>query len=216
MLTVYGVALSPFVRKLMLTLEYKGLAYENEPTFPGSDEAAFRAISPLGKIPVLDHDGFAVADTSVICRYVDRQFPEKSIYPTDPKDEARATWLEEFADSKLVECCAVLFREKFLNPSMFSTPTNEAAVTNVLENQMPPLLQYLESQMPESGPLVGDSISIADLSIIACFLQARYGDFEVDGALYPKLRAYLDRAYAHDVVAARMTQEAAAVKSLMA
>jgi glutathione S-transferase len=73
MIKIYGVPLSPFVRKALLALEYKGLDYENEPTFPGDESPAFRAISPLGKIPVLEHDGFTVPDTSVICRYLDRR-----------------------------------------------------------------------------------------------------------------------------------------------
>lgn len=214
MLKVYGVPLSPFVRKLMLTLEYKGLEYENEPTFPGSEEPAFRAISPLGKIPVLDHDGVTVPDTSVSCRYVDRQFPEQSIYPDDPVLEAKACWLEEFADSKLIDACAGLFRQRFLNPKMFNTPTDEAAVQDILDNQLPPLLDYLESQVPESGPLVGDSISIADIAVLTCFMQARYGDYEVDGTQYPKLKAYLDGALNNDIVKNRMAKEGEAVAAL--
>lgn len=58
MMKLYGIALSPFARKALLVLDYKGLAYENIPTFPGDTSAEFRAISPLGKIPILEHDGF--------------------------------------------------------------------------------------------------------------------------------------------------------------
>ena len=46
-------------------------------------------------------------------------------------------WLEEFADSKLIDACAGLFRERFLNPRMFGTPTDEANVKDILDNQMP-------------------------------------------------------------------------------
>ena len=60
MIKIYGVPLSPFVRKALLALEYCELEYENEPTFPGDQSPEFRAISPLGKIPVLDHDGFTI------------------------------------------------------------------------------------------------------------------------------------------------------------
>lgn len=51
MLKFHGVPLSPFVRKVLFTLEYKKLDFEINPVFPGSDDAAFREISPLGKIP---------------------------------------------------------------------------------------------------------------------------------------------------------------------
>jgi len=211
MFKLYGVPLSPFVRKAMLVLEYKELEYENVPTFPGDEAPEFRAISPLGKVPVLDHDGFTVPDTSVIARYLDRIAPEKSIYPTDPQLEARACWLEEFADSKLMEACGTLFRQRLLNPKMFNQPTDEEAVQNVLDNEMPDRLAYLESVVPESGYLVGDSLSIADIAITTCFIQARYGDFDVDGSTSPKLRNYLDQAFASPLVTQRLEAEKAAM-----
>lgn len=216
MIKVHGVHLSPFVRKVLLTLEYKGIPYESVDVFPGSEEPEFRAISPLGKIPVLEHDDFTIPDTSVICRYLDRVYPDNPIYPADAKLEAQACWLEEFADSKLIEACAGLFRQIFLNPAMFNTPTDEAVVKDILENQMPDLLKYLESQTPETGVLVGDAISIADIAVLTCFLQARYADFEVDGDAYPKLRAYLDRCLSNELVQKRMEEEKKVVAALAA
>lgn len=214
MIKIHGVHLSPFVRKVLLTLEYKGMPYESVNVFPGSPDPAFRAISPLGKVPVLEHDGFTIPDTSVICRYLDRIHPDKPIYPTDPKLEARACWLEEFADSKLIEACAGLFQQRFLFPKMMNQPTDEAKVTEILGQQMPPLLDYLESQTPASGPLVGDSIGIADFAVLTCFLQASYGDFEVDGSRYPRLRSYLDGCLADEIVQNRMAAEAEMVKAM--
>jgi glutathione S-transferase len=211
MIKLYGVPLSPFARKALLALDYKELEYENVPTFPGDEAPEFRAISPLGKIPVLEHDGFTVPDTSVICRYLDRIAPEKSLYPEDPQLEARASWLEEYADSRLVETCATLFRERLLNPKMFNQPTNEEVVQNVLDNTMPECLAYLETVVPESGYLVGDSLSVADLAVTTCFIQARYGDYDVDGGAAPKLRNYLDRAFAAPLVVQRLEAEKAAM-----
>ena len=211
MIKLYGVPLSPFARKALLALDHKGLEYENVPTFPGDESPEFRAISPLGKIPVLEHDGFTIPDTSVICRYLDRIAPENSLYPDDPRDEARACWLEEYADSKLVETCATLFRERLLKPKMFDQPTDEAVVQDILDNAMPACLEYLESVVPESGYLVGGHLSVADIAVTTCFIQARYGDFEVDGAAAPKLRSYLDQAFAAPLVVRRMQAEAAAM-----
>ena len=173
MIKLYGVPLSPFARKAMLALEYFELDYENEPTFPGDESPEFRAISPLGKIPILDHDGFTVADTSVICRYLDRISADKSIYPDDPQEEARACWLEEYADSRLVENCAGIFRERLLKPKMMNQPTDEENLANILDNTLPECLKYVESVVPESGYLVGSNLSIADLSIVTCFIQAQ-------------------------------------------
>lgn len=209
MIKLYGVPLSPFARKAMLALEFKGLDYENEPTYPGDESPEFRAISPLGKIPVLDHDGFTVPDTSVICRYIDRIAPEKSLYPADPQEEARACWLEEYADSRLIENCAGIFQERLLKPKMMNQPTDEERLATILDDTLPECLNYLESVVPESGYLVGDALSIADLSVVTCFIQAQYGDYDVDGGAYPRLRRYLDQAYAAPLVTNRLESERA-------
>ncbi len=214
MIKLYGVSLSPFVRKVMFTLNHKGLSYTSEPTFPGDASPEFRAISPLGKVPVLEHDGLTVPDSSVICRYLDRISPEKSIYPTDPQLEARACWIEEYADSRLVECCGPLFRERLLNPRLLNQPTDQAVVANILDNTLPECIAYLETLVPESGFLVGDDLSIADIAVTSCFIQARYGDFDVDGAAAPRLRRYLDDAFANPLVTSQLEVEKEAVPAL--
>lgn len=215
MIRLYGTPLSPFVRKVMFTLNYKGLNFDHEHTFPGDESPEFRAISPLGKIPVLEHDGFTIPDSSVICRYLDRISPEKSIYPTDPQLEAQACWIEEYADTRLIENCGGLFRERLLHPRLLNQATNDEVVQNILEESMPACLAYLETLAPESGYFVGDSLSIADFAVTTCFIQARYGDFDVDGSVAPKLRSYLDGAFANPLVAAQLDAEKNAVPGLL-
>lgn len=214
MIKIHGVPLSPFVRKTLFTLEYKELEYENNPVFPGAEEDEFRAISPLGKIPILEHDGFTTPDSSVICRYLENVFPENSIYPEDPRDEAKATWIEEFADTKLVEALAGLFTQRFLNPKFLGEPTDEQAVTNILENLVPPVLDYLETITPEEGLLVGSSVTIADIAVVTCFIQAQYADFEPDADKYPRIKRYLDYTLNSDLVKNRLKSEQEALAQM--
>jgi glutathione S-transferase len=49
-----------------------------------------RAINPVGKVPVLVDDGFAVWDTLAIAEYLAERFPEKALWPADAKARARA------------------------------------------------------------------------------------------------------------------------------
>ncbi|HTK99096.1 MAG TPA: glutathione S-transferase family protein [Pseudomonadales bacterium] len=208
---VHGHPLSPFVRKVLLTLDVKGIEHENIVVFPGDSSPQFRAVSPLGKIPVLQHDDFSIADSSVICRYLERVFPTPAIYPADPKLEARALWVEEYADTKVIENCAGLFQQRFLFPKLMNKPTDQAIVDDILTHGLPPVLDYLESIAPESGYFVGNALSIADLSVTTCFLQAQYADFAVDAKRYPKLGRYLAAAFASPIVTARMAKERAVV-----
>ena len=48
------------------------------------------AVSPVGKVPVLVDDGLAVWDTLAIAEYVAEKFPDKHLWPQDPKARARA------------------------------------------------------------------------------------------------------------------------------
>lgn len=47
-------------------------------------------INPVGKVPVLVDDGFAVWDTLAIAEYLAERFPKHRLWPADPKARARA------------------------------------------------------------------------------------------------------------------------------
>src|SRR5574343_5836 len=47
-------------------------------------------INPVGKVPVLVHNGLVVWDTLAIAEYVAEQFPDKQLWPADRKARARA------------------------------------------------------------------------------------------------------------------------------
>lgn len=49
-----------------------------------------KGVSPLGQVPVLVDDGFAVWDTLAIAEYLAERFPDKSLWPTDVRARARA------------------------------------------------------------------------------------------------------------------------------
>jgi glutathione S-transferase len=48
------------------------------------------AINPVGKVPALVDDGFAIWDTLAIAETLAERFPEKQLWPADPKQRARA------------------------------------------------------------------------------------------------------------------------------
>ena len=48
------------------------------------------AVSPVGKVPVLVHGELAVWDTLAIAEYVAESFPDRQLWPADPKARARA------------------------------------------------------------------------------------------------------------------------------
>ena len=91
---IHGAILSPFVRKVLVVAELKGLEYEQLTVLPGSDDEAFRRISPLGKIPALTDGDFSISDSSVICEYLEELHPDGPLVGADPESRAMTRmWL---------------------------------------------------------------------------------------------------------------------------
>ncbi len=57
--------------------------------FPGGNPR-IRQVSPTGKVPLLDHDGFKLWESLAIIEYVAELFPHAGLLPGDRKDRALA------------------------------------------------------------------------------------------------------------------------------
>ncbi len=205
-----GVHISPFVRKVAVVLTMKGLEYEHEMVIPGQLSAEYLALSPLKKIPVLVDGDFAVPDSSVICQYLEEQYPEPSVLPETPRERARTRFLEEFADTRLTDAMRVFVIERFVNPVLFNTPTDTAKVKWAEEEGAPEALAYLETQVPEVGFLFG-AFSLADIALASPVMTAAYGDYKVDPDRWPRFAAFVERVEAVPVVRSVVEAERAAL-----
>ena len=195
MATLYGAGLSPFVRKVRVLLAEKGVSYEHDPVVPFNVSAEYKAMSPLGKIPAYRDEKGALADSSVICAYLERRHPTPALYPSDPYEYARALWFEEYGDSPLVAITGPkIFFQKIIGPAFFNQPTDDAVVSKAVNEELPPLFDYLESQITGDW-LVGSQFSIADISIGTQFVNLRLAGVSVDAARWPKLARYIARVH---------------------
>ncbi len=190
--TLYGVNASPFVRKVRVVMEEKGLAYELEPVIPINVSAEFKKLSPLGKIPAYRDGDLVLSDSSVICAYLEKIKPEPAIYPSDPGEYAKALWFEEYGDTAVAEVLtAKLFREKVVAQLLSNRPTDEAVVEEALRQDLPPLFDYLEGQIGSRDSLVGDWFSIGDVGVATHFVNFSHAGFEVDSSRWPRLARYI-------------------------
>ena len=204
--TVYGVSVSPFVRKVLMALDHKVIPYTLVNAVPHDTSPAFRRASPLGKVPAFEDEHGTLADSSVIVQYLESRYPETPLLPAEPMARARVLWLEEFADSALVAPLGTLFFERGVKRLMGQGEADEGKIASAMES-LPALLDYLESQVPEQGFLAGDGVTLADLSVPSVFLNARYVGYQVDAGRWPRLQAYLERLWAHPLYQARIADE---------
>jgi len=190
---LYGAPLSPFVRKVAVAMEEKNIAYEWNPVRPHDRLEEFGRISPLGKIPAYKDDLVALADSSVICFYLEKTHPEKSLYPADTLELVRALWFEEYFDGGMITPMSTVYFQKWMNP-LLGKPMDEALVKEAIEITLPPMFDYLESQLKPNRWMVGEHFSIADISLAVGFMNLHLAGYPLDKMRYPKLAGYVERA----------------------
>jgi glutathione S-transferase len=204
---IIGSFVSPYVRKVLACLELKGLDYRVDPITPffGNDE--FERLSPLRRIPVLIDGDFTLCDSSVICAYLEDAYPFPPLLPAQPRDRARARWLEEFADTRLGDLFIWgLFYQRVVRPAVWGEPGDEARVARILAEDAPSALDYLERELPASGFLFGD-LGLADISVASFFRNAENAGFTVDAGRWPKVARFVGDVLAQPVFARLLRYE---------
>jgi glutathione S-transferase len=208
MLTVHGAPASPFVRKVLVVLDEKKVPYQLDPVFPFGVSAEFKKISPLGKIPAITEDGRSLSDSSVISAYLERRHPEPAMYPSDPWEYGRALWFDEYADTAMVQVIgAKIFFQKVVGPRFMNQKTDEAMVAKAVSEELPPIFDYLESQLQGGPTLAGGRFSLADVSVASQLVNLRYAGYEPDSARWPKLAAAFAATVARPSFVKRLEEE---------
>ena len=215
-LTIIGSFVSPYVRKVLAAMNLKGLPYQVDPITPFYGNEQFERLSPLRRIPVLIDGDFSISDSTVICDYLEDAYPGHALWPRDPKDRARARWLEEFADTRLGDLFIwSLFYQKVVRPTVWGEPTDQQRVARAENEQIPAALDYLEGELPADGFLFGE-IGVADVAIASFFRNGAYAGFEIDADRWPRTATFIQRVLGHSCVAALLpfedVQRGAAIK----
>ena len=116
MITVHGASGSPFVRKVLAVLAIKNVPYEQVQQMPFTNDAQFRKISPLGKIPVLIDGDLTICDSKVICEYLEAAYPEIPVFPSGLADSETAQQRADALDALGVVAAAPPLRRSGRQP----------------------------------------------------------------------------------------------------
>ena len=207
--TVHGVNLSPFVRKVRVFLAEKGVAYDLNPVNPFAAGPEYRKISPLGKIPAFEDGDVTLADSSVICSYLEQKHPTPALYPSDIKANAQAQWFEEYGDSGVSPALGMVFFQKIVAPMIMKQETDEALVAKTLAEDIPQVFDYLEGQLGDTDGLVGGQFSIGDIGVATSFVNFHHTGNSVDATKWPKLDRYVTAIHSRPSFKAVIEEETA-------
>jgi glutathione S-transferase len=96
-----------------------------------------------------------------------------------PKIHGAALFLEEYADTRLMEDVGAVFFERIVKSLMKQTP-DEAPVKKGIEELMPAAMAYLESLAPEGDGIVGGRFSVAGVAIGSQFVNWGHAGQSID------------------------------------
>jgi glutathione S-transferase len=186
-ITLWGFDGSTYVRTIKMLLAEKGVTQfkqvplnvlKGEPKKPEHLER-----HPFGKVPVLDHDGMRILETTAIARYLNDVLPGKSLVPATPKDRARMDMIVGIVDSYGYGALIGGVAAFHLFPD-FVGGKNDTTRTNGIENGR----KVIELTMKTKGssPFIAGELSLADLYLapIAFYVSLtpdKEGVFDVDG-----------------------------------
>lgn len=185
MLTLYWWPRTRAFRVVWM-LEELGADYELRPLDIDSETArndpAFRAVSPLGKVPALADGEARVADSAAICLYLADRFPASGLAPASD-DPARGgyLWWMFFAPSVMEPCMAEKFNGWTANHRAHGWGDFDSMLAALEQGVVP-------------GPwLLGDRFGAADVMVgSSAWYMRQFGLLPTGGPI----EAYIERCIA--------------------
>lgn len=196
--TIIGSYLSPYIRKVLVCLALKEIDYVIEPIAPvlGNDEFS-RTRAPL-RSPIFIDENVSLADSTVICEYLQERYPEPALYPATPQARARARWIEEYADTRMGEVFIWrLFNERVIKQRVLGEQGDPAVASRAVDVQAPQVLDYLEREFSTASPYLFGTLGIADITVASFMRNAALAGYAIDQSRWPAMHACVQSALQH-------------------
>ncbi len=186
---IYGDSISGNCLKVKWVADLLGLSYdwiETGVLVGASRTPAFLALNPAGQVPaVILDDGRPLAQSNAIILHLAEGSP---LIPADPYDRARMLeWMfwEQYSHEPYV--AVARFQVRFQGKRV-------ADLEPRIVERGKAALQRLEDGLAKTPFLVGNSVSLADVALVAYTREAGDGGFAL--ADYPRVQAWVARVEA--------------------
>ena len=188
MLELHQFRHSPYCLKVRMALAAKKLEYRTVEITPAIGQIDIFQKTGQKKLPVLFDKETTIHDSSSIIRHLEKIEIEPKLIPEDVKEASQAQIIENWADTTLAKSIKIVFLEELTkNPILISSlftneisdsmqklllniPTKIASQISGLINQkekesLKQNLEYLSNLIDQENFLIGDKLSIADISV---------------------------------------------------
>ncbi|KAI7815112.1 glutathione S-transferase [Rhyzopertha dominica] len=186
---LYVAERSPFVASVRMTAKALGLQLEIKIVDTDNGEhktPEFLKMNPQHTVPTLDDDGYYLWDSHAINAYlVNKYGKDDSLYPKDP--QKRGT-----VDQRLHFNNGVLY-PRLLSILMPKLKSGENVLSQEDVEKMQEVYQFLEAFLEGKKWVAGDSVTIADISIVLgvyCYNVV----LPIDQKAFPRLTRWFKQA----------------------
>jgi stringent starvation protein A len=190
MLTLIDAPRCPYCARVRIVLAEKGLAHETVVIDLDDRPAWLYQKNPVGKVPVVEENGWVLPESAVINEYLEERHPQPPLLPADPEARAAARLLI-FRHDDFSRPYYALRREQ---------PGAGAAFAETLSS--------LDATLARAPYLTGPAFGLADVAYVPWVIRAR-DLLGVSYAPYPHVDAWLARLAERPSVAAEVAVVAA-------
>ena len=169
----------PFVQRTVIALREKGVDYDVTYIDLAARPAWFKAISPLGKVPVLRVGDATIFESAVINEYLDEVYAPR-LHPSNPLQRAHNRAWIEFASA---------LTQNQYQLCLADTPARFAAARERVDAD----LDQLEHQLSAGPYFNGADFSLVDASLAPVLLRFAIMQRNIDLDIYtirPRLATY--------------------------
>ena len=197
MLTLYDAPRCPYCARVRIVLAEKAIPYETVLVDLDDRPAWIYELNPTGRVPVLDDDGFVIAESSVLMEYIEERFPEPSLLPADSAGRALVRLHLERFEPGLASPYYALRRDRSSQEARAGLDAALDAFADLLAHQ-----PYVS----------GDEYGLADCGYLPWVLRAETS-LGVDVRARRSLSGWLDRVEQRPAVAQELELVAALLES---
>ncbi|WP_371170253.1 glutathione S-transferase family protein [Aliiroseovarius sp. 2305UL8-7] len=164
---LFHVPLSPFCRKVRLSLAEKKIEVElvEEKYWERSSDFVLR--NPAGKVPILKMDGKLLTESAAICEYIEERHPAPALLPDDAEGRYEVRRLVGWFDDKFHhEVTANLLYER-VNKKVMGAGYPESKNIKAGAKAIKYHLDYLGWLLEQRRWLAGNTMTLADFAAAA-------------------------------------------------
>ncbi len=167
MARLFHVPLSPYCRKVRLSLAEKKIEVELVEERYWEQDPDFLRRNPAGKVPVLRLDGQLMSESAAICEYIEETRPEPPLMPKKPEARFEVRRLVGWFDDKFHhEVTSKLLYER-VNKKMTGQGYPDSKNVKEGAKAIKYHLDYMSWLLDHRRWLAGDQMTLADFAAAA-------------------------------------------------